>query len=61
MASVKNCQLVESSAVNPNPANGAPKADQDKEFKLQLGKVLSPVLASSSFRTLFVLDDRGLF
>lgn len=41
MASVKNCQLVESSAVNPNPANGAPKADQDKEFKLQLGKVLS--------------------
>jgi len=40
MASVKNCQLVESSPANAgaSTAVGPIKADQDKEFKLQLGK-----------------------
>jgi hypothetical protein len=38
VASVKNCQLVESSPVM-STTGVVPKADQDKEFKLQLGKV----------------------
>eukprot|EP01035_Chromulina_nebulosa_P022580 gene22580-29238_t len=38
VASVKNCQLVESSPAMSTTTGVVPKADQDKEFKLQLGK-----------------------
>ena len=38
VASVKNCQLIESSPAL-STGGAIPKPDQEKEFKLQLGKV----------------------